>query len=118
MKKLCFIFISSVLLAACGTSSSTKPLYYWENYSNTVYEGMQNKLSASEQITKLEEYLEKARAKDLAVAPGVYAQLGMLYLQTGQQSQAHQAFLKEKEAFPESAAFIDFLLKKQMKGQK
>jgi hypothetical protein len=47
----------------------------------------------------------------MAVAPGVYAQLGMLYVESGRGELAAKAFNEEKEHFVESTQFMDFLLK-------
>ena len=98
-----------LLLAACGTAK--QPLYYWDKYPDTVYQGMQAKLSPDQQISTLEQYLEKAKAKNMAVAPGVYAQLGMLYVESGRGELAAKAFNEEKEHFVGSTQFMDFLLK-------
>lgn len=109
---MCILFLS-----ACA-SQTTPPLYYWGDYSNNVYQGMQNKMSAQEQIDAIEQYLEQSRAKNLSVAPGVYAQLGLLYIQTDRLPEAERSFAEEKQRFPESAHFMDFLLrdKTQVKG--
>ena len=98
-------------LDACG--SAKQPLYYWDKYPDTVYQGMQAKLSPDQQISTLEQYLEKAKAKNMAVAPGVYAQLGMLYVESGRGELAANAFNEAKEHFVESTQFIESLLKKK-----
>ena len=54
-----------LLLAACGTAK--QPLYYWDKYPDTVYQGMQAKLSPDQQISTLEQYLEKPKPKIWAV---------------------------------------------------
>ena len=107
--KIYSLLAAVLLLAACGTSSP--PLYYWDKYPDTVYQGMQGKQSPDEQIGALEQYLEKAKAKNMAAAPGVYAHLGMLYVETGRGNLAQKPFSEEKARFPESARFMDFLLK-------
>ena len=107
--KICSLLAATLLLAACGTSAP--PLYYWDTYPTTIYQGMQGKQSPDAQIGALEQYQEKAKAKNMAVAPGVYAHLGMLYVETGRGNLAQKAFTEEKARFPESAQFMDFLLK-------
>lgn len=108
MRKI-FLLPLVVLLAACGTSQ--QPLYHWGKYPDTVYQGMQGKKSPDQQVAELEQYLEQAKSEDKAVAPGVYAQLGMLYVEMGRGELAAKAFNEEKARFPESAQFMDFLLK-------
>lgn len=107
--KTYLLLLAALALSACA--GRTPPLYYWNTYPNTVYQGMQQKKSPDEQIGLLERYLEQAKAKNMAVAPGVYAQLGMLYVETGRGDLAQKAFNEEKARFPESANFMDFLLK-------
>ena len=48
--------------------------------------------------------------------PGFHAHLGMLYALAGKQDQVAVEFETEKKLFPESAAYMDFLLKKSKKG--
>ncbi|WP_051940943.1 DUF4810 domain-containing protein [Stenoxybacter acetivorans] len=106
---------TAVMLSACGANSN-KSLYYWGNYPDTVYKGLQNKQTPGAQLAVLQEYLEKAKSANQAVAPGVYAQMGMLYVQMGNSEQAYKAFAEEKTRFPESAQLMDFLMGNKNKG--
>lgn len=112
------ILLIAACLALAACAQSGKPdLYYWDQYPGTVYEGMQNKKTPDEQVLVLEKYLAQAQAKDKKVAPGVYAQLGMVYLQVGRGTEAAKAFEEEKRLFPESANYMDFLLKNKKNRQ-
>ena len=104
------------LALALGGCAQHKPLYAWGSYQNQVYAHLQSKSSPEQQIIEIERDLARASAEGAAVPPGVYAHLGLMYLQTGKQEQAMQAWTREKELFPESTAFIDYLLK-NMKRQ-
>lgn len=98
------------LLTACA--QPPKPLYHWEGYQRQVYEYLKADGSPpSEQLTVLQAQAEKARAMNAALPPGFRAHLGMLYLKTGRFDDARGAFEAEKTAFPESATYMDFLLK-------
>lgn len=57
----------------------------------------------------LKEIVEKSRARDKAVTPGLHAQLGLLYSKTGNNGQALAEFNTDKTLFPESAPFMNFL---------
>jgi len=45
------------------------------------------------------------------VAPGIHAHLGLLYFNAGSSAEGEQQFAQEKALFPESAQYLDFLLK-------
>lgn len=97
------------LLAACQTQ---RPLYYWGNYEALAYQSYTTpgKATVEQQIEKLKEDLEKAKAANLPAHPGLHAQLGYLYTQAGKGELALREFETEKRLFPESAKFIDSLL--------
>ena len=70
------------------------------------------KTSPQEQIGKLEKDIEKAKAKNAAVPPGLYAHLGLLNLNINNGPRAVQYFELERQTYPESAVLMDRLLKK------
>ncbi|WP_137939185.1 DUF4810 domain-containing protein [Chitinivorax sp. B] len=102
----------ALFLAGCANHSQ-KPLYYWGQYQPQVYEYLKGDGTGPEaQIIAMEKGIQQARAKDAALPPGYHAHLGMLYLKAGRDDQVKQQFETEKTLFPESATFMDFLLKK------
>jgi hypothetical protein len=98
-------------LAGCATNS-TPPLYQWTGYEPQVYEYFKGTSAPQAQIQALENALEKIRAKGEVPPPGFYAHLGMLYASTEKYQQAEEAFAAEKQLFPESSTYMDFMLKK------
>ncbi|MEA3234614.1 DUF4810 domain-containing protein [Pseudomonas mosselii] len=108
------LLLGSVLLAGCN---SPKTLYQWESYQPQVY-GYLKGDAKEEQVTALERDLEKIKAKNGAVPPGYHAQLGLLYSSLGKDDQMIQQFRTEKALFPESAAYMDFLMSNASKGAK
>ncbi|MHA6963838.1 DUF4810 domain-containing protein [Zobellella denitrificans] len=103
------LFTAAVLLAGC---SGPTTLYQWDVYQPSVYQYYQvDNNNLDEQAAQLEESIEKARAADRRVAPGLHAHLGLLYAHSGREQQALEQFATEKRLFPESAVFMDFLLK-------
>lgn len=107
--KLIIATATLVLLSGCKT---TEPLYYHGQYNNAVYSYFKAEdNSVLEQIQIIEELIQKAAAKGKNVAPGVHAHLGMLFFEVGNEAQGIEHFNKEKELFPESNQYIDFLLK-------
>ena len=103
------LVLSYLLLGGCATASKT--LYQWGGYQQQVYKHFQGE-GPEAQIAALEESYQKMRAEGGKPPPGYHAHLGMLYAEIGQGDQAVQQFQTEKALFPESAAYMDFLLKK------
>ncbi|MFT3859692.1 MAG: DUF4810 domain-containing protein [Aquabacterium sp.] len=106
------IVCASALLQGCANQ---KPLYAWGGYQGQVYAYLRHQASPEQQILDIEQQLAEASASTAAIPPGMYAHLGLLYLNAGKHEQATQAWTREKELFPESATFIDYLLKNMKK---
>lgn len=102
------VLATGTLLAGCN--SGPKTIYQWEGYQPQVYQYFQGE-SKEAQALALEADLQKIRAKNGVVPPGYHAQLGLLYSSLGKDDQMVQQFQAEKAEFPESAAYMDFLLK-------
>ena len=107
--------LSSALLFA-GCAAGPKPIYQWGGYQAQVYEHFKTQGNAPEaQIQAMEADLQVIAAKGGMAPPGYYAHLGLLYTEAGRSDDAAQALMKEKALFPESAAYVDFLLAKAKK---
>jgi len=97
------------LLAGCQTPPG--PLYDWGPYQPALYEQFKGTGNGPEaQIGQLEAHLAVAASRGHAVPPGYRAQLGYLHLMAGHNDQAARYWRDEKQAFPESRVFMDFLL--------
>ncbi len=112
MKKILFCSVATILLTACVIQPREKNLYYWGDYESSMYRQMKHEgFDPYQELDKLQLNQEKAAAQNLPLPPGFYAYLGMLYAQTGKTQAAKEAFNREKTLFPESATYMDFLLK-------
>jgi hypothetical protein len=60
----------------------------------------------------MEDDLQKIRAAGQATPPGFMAHLGLLYGKQGDLARFQQNLEAEKQQFPESQTFVDFLLRK------
>jgi hypothetical protein len=107
--------IALSVAAACvlltGCASKPQPLYQWDAYQPQVYAQFTGKSTTSEQIDALEQARQKILAKGNAVPPGFHAHLGALYASVGRADEARTELSAEKQAFPESSAYMDFMLK-------
>ncbi len=116
-KKISAVLILAVCLVGC--SRSPQPLYYWGDYQKTIYQYYQTESdSTGQQIASLQAMIERSRASNKALPPGVHAHLGMLYAKTGRAEQAVAEFNMEKLLFPESAPFMNFLISKDKGSRK
>lgn len=103
------IIAGALSLGACATAP--EQLYYWGDYQPQVYGHLTGDKGPDEQIASLEAGLEKALAKGKQPPPGYFAHLGILYGEKGDGDKMLRYFDAEKQYFPESTAFIDFLMK-------
>jgi hypothetical protein len=109
---------AAFLLSAC--SSGPKPLYNYEDYSDTYYGAKKNMTEESslELQKSIENAIENASESSSGrVAPGMYANLGYIYLKSGKSKEAIASFEKEKSIYPESAHFMDRMIKKVQVAQ-
>ncbi len=102
---LCLAFA----LFSYGCATPPKPLYNWGEYQDSVYQNLEEK-DNGEQLARLEKNLQEANGQGEKVPPGFHAHLAMLYAQQGRDNLALEHFEKEKQLFPESTTFINFLL--------
>ena len=103
--------IAMGVLAGCVPAPAR--LYHWEGFQGQLYEYFKaDSSSPEEQLRVLGAQVEKARASGAALPPGFRAHLAMIYLRLGRDGEAKQELEAEKANFPESAQFMDFLLKR------
>ncbi|RZF30227.1 DUF4810 domain-containing protein [Paraburkholderia sp. UYCP14C] len=115
MRGICLpVTAAAMLLAGCA-ANSPPPLYQWTGYQPAVCDYLKGEKAPQEQIDALEKALQEIRGKGHTPPPGFHAQLGMLYASVGNDTQAMQEFEAEKQMFPESSTYMDFLMKKKPK---
>lgn len=101
-------------LAALGLGGcAAQPIYYWGHYEPQLYQtySKPGKSSPEAQALELQEDIQKAEGKNLRAHPGLHAHLGYLYYQMGKEDLGKKEFETEKKLFPESATFMDWILK-------
>lgn len=108
--KLTCLALFALLLAGCNQPDTPRSLYYWDGtYNNSLYTYLNEGGDVNEQISHLENLVQTSIQKGYKVAPGLYAHLGLLYLNNGNLGVANANFDKEVENFPESREFINFI---------
>ena len=107
---LASLALFAILLAGCGNAGGPRSLYYWNGtYSSSLYSYLNEDGDATEQISRLENLVQNSTKRGYKVAPGLYAHLGLLYLNNGNLGAANANFDKEVQNFPESREFINFI---------
>ena len=99
-------------LGGCATKAPP-PLYGWQGFEqhlDTYFR--QDRESPDTQAKRMEDDLQKIRAAGQATPPGYMAHLGLLYGKQGDLARFQQHLEAEKQQFPESQTFVDFLLRK------
>ena len=119
MKKLslCIGLILPMVLVGCASTPNS--LYSWGQYPQQTYLMLNGdaKSSSQQQITTLEADIQKAKAKNAALPPGLYGHLGLLHTYNQNNAKALEYFELEKQAFPESSVLMNRLIAK-LTGQK
>ena len=115
-------FINKIVLGLLFAASiigcaSTKPMYYWGNYSDSLYDTKKN--PGAETIAKhkevLENIVEESKNRNLRIPPGVCAELGYLYAAQNNNKKAIELFQMEKMTYPESTILMDRLIQQSEK---
>jgi len=100
-----------LFLSGCATPRAAPPMYYWAGYSTTLYNSKKTPSDASiltHQKT-LELIIKESKTRNLRIPPGVYAELGYIYLKQSNNQLAIQYFKLEREIYPESTLLMQRL---------
>ncbi|MCU7493903.1 MAG: DUF4810 domain-containing protein [Ignavibacteria bacterium] len=112
MKKALIISFGLLLSTFVIGCSHSQDLYYWGDYSNTLYELKKSpdEKSMAAHTEMLKSIIENSKKLNKRVPPGVYCEYGYMLLKTNHQAEARQYFELEMQTYPESKVFIDRLL--------
>jgi hypothetical protein len=100
-----------LLIAVIALTGCVAPRYQWGKYDEMLYQTYKNPGKAEEMRVSLEAHLASLEASKQRVAPGLYAELGTIYLQGGDKKKAAAFYSKEKAAWPESQELMNALIK-------
>jgi hypothetical protein len=97
---------------ASGCAKAPRQIYQWGGYPAAVYAYLRdNGANAGAQIAQLEAQLQETQDDREAVPPGLHGHLALLYSKVGDDAASLAHLEAERKLFPESAAYVDFLLK-------
>ena len=108
-----YFYIVIILLNGCVTPS----LYQWGSYEKDLQSAYKNPQEFEGLRVKLEISIKDADSKGKKVPPGLYAELGTLYLQMGSAEMAITYYKKERDAWSESKGLMSALIQNLEKRQ-
>jgi hypothetical protein len=105
------IAASVVLLASCAPQGR----FTWGTYENSLYAYAKSPDQRATYKKSLEEAIAAGRLKN-NVAPGLLAELGYLYMEDGDMTQAISLFEEEMTRYPESRVFLDGIIQRSRRA--
>lgn len=102
-----------------GVSGCVAPgLYQWGGYERDLYGAYKDPAKMEALRLNLETQTNLMEGSGQKVAPGLYAELGTLYLQSGSSDKAIAMYKKEREAWPESKGLMTTMIENLERRQK
>ena len=109
--KLLATFVAATLLGGCATPT----MYKWGGYDALLYQSYKSPEKADAMRLGLESHVTSLENAKERVAPGIYAEIGSLYLQGGDTRKALIFYARERDAWPESRELMDALIRNTSK---
>ncbi len=103
-----FLLTLPIALALVGCAAPT--LYQWGGYDQALYASYKDPTKMEALQLKLETHIAAMETSKQKVAPGLYAELGTLYLQAGSPEKAVGLYSKERNAWPESSGLMTAMI--------
>jgi len=95
------------MLGGCATNG----LYQWGGYEQKLYTSYKDPNKVEELRETLETLISQQQQDKHKVAPGLYAELGTIYLQKGDTNKAVDLYAKERDTWPESSGLMTAMIK-------
>lgn len=104
--------IRTITLLGCLalTGCATNNLYQWGGYEDQLYAAYKDPTKVESLRLKLENVLQEAQQSGRRVAPGLYAELGTVYLQAGNRQQAIRYYELERRTWPDSTLLMTAMI--------
>lgn len=106
MVRFLLILPTVMALGGCVTPS----LYQWGGYEEALYAGYKDPTKMEALRLKLEAHIAEMEKSAQKVAPGLYAELGTLYLQAGLSDKAIAMYSRERDTWPESKGLMTAII--------
>jgi len=103
--------VAGVLVGALLSGCVPPQKYNWGEYESSLYGYYRDPTKAAQLTAALDAIIQSAEQTKTFVPPGVYAEYGYLLYQQGKTADAIVFFQKEKALWPESAFFMDAMIR-------
>ena len=110
--------IGLAVVGALTTGCVTPGLYQWGGYEQALYTSYKDPTKVENLRQNLEAHIAATEQGKQIVAPGLYAELGTLYLQSGDLDKAKTYYARERDAWPESRVLMTSLIQAVERMQK
>jgi hypothetical protein len=107
-------FILTVCFVSILTGCASKPerIYAWGSYEENIYKYFNSQGEVTqEMLDQMTQELDVIDSSSQRVPPGMHAFIGLLHEKSGNVNMMSQSFKREKDLFPESAGYIEFLMR-------
>lgn len=101
--------LCALLLSGCVTTAPRQ--YQWGSYEDMLYAGYKDTTKMDALKSGLEIQIAQLEKSQQKVAPGLYAELGTLYVQGGLTDKAVVMYGHERDTWPESKGLMDAMIK-------
>jgi len=98
---------AAAMLGGCAAPS----LYNWGGYESMLYAGYKDPAKMEAMRLGLEAHIADLENTRQKAPPGIYAELGTLYLQSGSSDKAVAMYTRERNAWPESKGLMDAMIR-------
>lgn len=99
-----------IALAVLATGCANNRIHSWGGYDDLLYAGYKSPDQMEVARTKLEAHVLTLKGSGQRVPPGIYAELGTLYLQSGNKPKALGYYQLEHDTWPESRYFMSAMV--------
>lgn len=101
------LLLASIVFAGCAT---TQGAYNWGAYDELLYQSYKDATKVADLRVGLEQHIAALEKANGRVPPGLYAELGTLYLEAGDSERAIDMYSRERDAWPESKGLMDVMI--------
>ncbi|MEO6421417.1 MAG: DUF4810 domain-containing protein [Candidatus Nitrotoga sp.] len=115
MSRTVLFVLFVISLTGCASNYG---LYQWGGYENDLYAAYKDTTQVEKLRVNLEAHTMLMEKNGQRVAPGLYAELGTLYLQSGAPAKAIIMYKKERDVWPESKGLMTALIQNLERIQK